>query len=65
MSGAREVSAGVCVYLCCFTYVCVTSELTRGVDLTAFMPEHISYLLNMPSPDSNGVKLDMPESAIL
>ena len=55
----------VYLYLCNFTYEHVASELVRGADLTALVPEHADYLQNVPSPDSNGASFNMPERAIL
>lgn len=43
----------------------VTSQLVRAADLTALVPEHTDYLLDMLRPDSNGAIFDMPERAIL
>lgn len=56
-----------CVYLypCDFTYVCIASELIRGADLTALVPEHTSYLPNMLSELGNEASFNMPERAIL
>lgn len=63
--GKKSFCECVSLYLCYFTYTRITSELVRGADLTASVPEHTDYLLNMPSPDSNGASFDMPERAIL
>lgn len=36
-----------------------------AADLTVLVPEHLDYLLNMPSPDSNRASFHMPERAVL
>lgn len=65
MSGARNVSVGVCISTYVVLPMCVILELVRCADLTALVPEHTDYLLHVPGPDSNRASFDMPEKAIL
>lgn len=55
----------VYLYLCCFTCACATSEPRRGADLTATVPEHTDYLLNMPRASRNRTSFNVPGRTIL